>query len=160
MKKIPLTKGRFTLVDDGDFESLSHYKWTLTENGKNLYAAMNIGPRGKNRKYYMHRIILGLTNSKILCDHKDRDSLNNQRDNLRICTKQQNNQNVSVKSHSSKYKGVCRCSRNNNLWRGVIKPNNGKQISVRFDSEKEAALWYNKQAIIHYGEFAYQNQVA
>ena len=81
MKKIPLTKGKFALVDDEDFERLSQFKWHY---GKG-YAA-----RKTNEDYiYMHKEILGI-GKKQEGDHKNGDKLNNQRANLRTCTHAQN----------------------------------------------------------------------
>ena len=43
----------------------------------------------------MHRIIMNCPDGKFI-DHKDGNGLNNQKENLRICTKQQNSGNSKI----------------------------------------------------------------
>ena len=40
MKKIPLTKGMFALVDDEDFEYLNQWKWFALRQRNNTYYAV------------------------------------------------------------------------------------------------------------------------
>lgn len=82
MREILLTKGYVTLVDDETYEFLNGYAWSAKENGKNVYAVSYIN--GKSIK--MHNLLLFCK----LVDHKDRNSLNNQKYNLRPCTTSQN----------------------------------------------------------------------
>lgn len=86
MKQIPLTKGKFALVDDEDFERISRWKWYCCSRG---YAARSIREGKKVRMIRMHRI-LNNTNSELHTDHIDGDRLNNQKDNLRSCTHAEN----------------------------------------------------------------------
>ena len=84
MKKIPLSKGKFTLVDDADFEWLNAWKWHAGKRGDDLYYAVRSERvNGKKSLILMHREILGLTDSKIYGEHWDGDGLNNQRINLK-----------------------------------------------------------------------------
>lgn len=60
------------------------------------------------KKYWMvlSRFIMKAKSNEYV-DHVDRNPLNNQRNNLRICTNQQNQWNISKKSHNKTgYKGV------------------------------------------------------
>src|SRR5260370_16933622 len=107
MKEIALTKGKSTFVDDEDFVELCRYKWCARKDYRtsNWYAA-----RGENGKMVqMHRQILGLTfGDRQEGDHRDGDGLNNQRYNLRICSRLQNGRNLRVQTRVkySKFKGV------------------------------------------------------
>ncbi len=63
MKKIPLSQGKFALIDDEDFELASKYKWHYRKsgrtNGKNGYAEHTIGVKGtynKKTRQYEKRI--------------------------------------------------------------------------------------------------------
>ena len=82
MKIIPLTHGKFAMVDGNDYDILSEYKWYAQLLRGNFTAARTVNGEGI---VYMHRQILGLEigDGKI-CVHLDGDRLNNQRDNLRI----------------------------------------------------------------------------
>ncbi len=106
MKKIFLYKGRglnrvqsdvFAMVDDEDFEYLNQWKWgCTTKQGNTYYACRSVRTDRKLITYFMHRIIMGLQKSdKRVIDHKDRNGLNCQRVNMRICTQSQNNMNNS-----------------------------------------------------------------
>lgn len=146
------------MVDDADFEWLSQWKWHLRYGGGNCYYAARSGNKKKGEKttVKMHRLILGLTDSKIEADHKDRNGLNNQRENLRIATRSQNLINRKSKTGStSKYLGVNKKWRK---WEAKIKPGGQKIVYLGlFKTEIEAALAYNEAATRLHGEFANLN---
>lgn len=158
MKQIPLSRGLFAIVDDNDYDNLMQWKWYVS--GK--YAARNrsiVG--GKSRKIIlMHRQIMGNPASWI--DHKNRNTLDNRRNNLRICTGSQSNMNKSVRKTSAhQIKGV---SWNYNKRGSDKKPYrariflNGKERHLGFFSTKEAAgEAYCKAAKALFGEFAYDS---
>jgi hypothetical protein len=167
MKEIMLTQGKVALVDDSDFEWLSQWKWHTRKSPNTYYAVRNSSTGGKrgirtgrgNRKSHtiqMHRLILNVSTG-METDHRDMNGLNNQRSNLRVCTKQQNNQNrKTYKKSSSIYKGVCWWKRDKR-WGVSIRFNGKRQHLGYFDSETKAAKAYDKAALKHFGEFARLN---
>lgn len=154
MKKIRLSRGKFAIVDDEDFEILNQYKWYSDKKRYTFYAARNIPYiLGGYRIIYMHNQILGLKG----IDHKNGNGLDNQRSNLRSCTNQQNQMNRrSQKGSSSNYKGVSWHKRAKK-WMSQICIS-GKHIYIGiFTSEIQAALAYDSEAIKLCGEFAKLN---
>lgn len=106
-------KGKyFAEVDDADYDWLNQWNWTADKNGNTIYAHRmeRIGVN-KRKKIKMHRLIMGVTDSKILVDHKDRRGWNCQRHNLRICTKSENCKNKRPQG-MCKYIGVGRDGQN------------------------------------------------
>lgn len=90
-------------------------------------------------------------------DHKDRDRLNNQRENLRSGTSAQNNQNRSkVDGKSSKFKGVSYYAPTDR-WKATIYRDKKWYYLGYFLSEIEAALAYDVEAKRLFGEFAVLN---
>jgi len=88
-------------------------------------------------------------------DHIDINSKNDKIENLRPCTKRQNNCNVGPKSKkASKYKGV---NKNRNSWTVMINYDGKNHYIKSFKCEIQAALRYNKEAVKRHGEFAYLN---
>ena len=89
MLQIPLSGlngiGKFALVDSEDYTFLMRYSW----NYRDGYALTKI----KRKEVRMHRLILGVVDEKILVDHKDRNRLNNTKENLREFTPTQNANN-------------------------------------------------------------------
>jgi hypothetical protein len=142
------------LVDDADFEYLNQWKWFAHKSPHGTYYAAR-NDSGKTIK--MHRIILGLTDPNILGDHKDGNSLNNQRSNLRECTHSQNNRNCKkYKEGTSKYKGVHYHKKNDNFMARIT--DNGKTIYLgSFINEVDAGKAFNIAAQRIHGEFANLN---
>lgn len=91
MKRIPLSQGKVAQVSDRDFSALSAYTWFAFKTRSGFYAARNKKPKGSGL-VLMHRSIMQTPDS-LKTDHKDHDTLNNQRRNLRVCTHAQNLQN-------------------------------------------------------------------
>lgn len=148
------------LVDDKDFDYLNQWKWFASKFKHGWYAGRNDYTGEKKRHIKMHRVILGLNDSKELGEHIDRNGLNNQRTNLRLANKSQNAINVCARENStSNYLGVCWHKREKK-WRAQITKDYKKVYIGSFDNEHEAALAYNQKAIQLFGEFANLNKIA
>lgn len=109
MKRIKLTRGKYALVDDEDYNFLNQWKWYAFKCGRKTkiyYACRTIRTHkdGKiiKRNISMHRIIMTPPRNMVI-DHKDHNGLNNQKKNLKICTQIENNRN---RKRKNKYCGV------------------------------------------------------
>ncbi len=164
MKQIPLTKGQFALVDDEDFEYLNQWKWcAIKREGTHTFYAKRrvVINNDKITSIMMHRLIMKLSDPKIIVDHKDRNGLNNQGDNLRLVTHSQSNINRGVyRNRTSEYLGVYRRKdRKINPWHSKITINKWQKHLGSFSNEIDAAKAYNAAAIKYHGEFANLNKV-
>ncbi len=160
MKKIdvstPKHPSTFTLVEDSDFEELNNHKWGAYEHSGKLYAQRNVRIDGKWATLYMHTAIMGHTNGKKV-DHRNGNTLDNQRHNLRHCTHAENARNRGAqRNNTSSYKGVGWHKRDSK-WQANIKLN-GKDIHLgNFTCLIKAAKAYDTAAMKYFGEFARVN---
>jgi len=162
MKQIPLTMGKYALVNDEDYEWLSNLNWYTLPTGADSNRAMAATGHVKNgtsTRQLMHRMILerlGEQLDSLDVDHINGDTLDNRRENLRACTHTQNMQNKRKhKATSSQYKGVAR--RKSGRWRAYIRVD-GKLLGLgHFDSEIKAAKAYDVAARQRFGEYARLN---
>jgi hypothetical protein len=146
------------LIDEEDYPFLARYKWGVSRVKDKLYVKANDQTK-QHRNISMHRLLMCRPGEPVVIDHKDRNTLNNQKSNLRRCTFHQNNTNKKPHTNStSKYLGVCKKINKRSIkWRANIRIN-GKQTSLGFfDTEQQAAIAYDNAAKIHFGEFAYLN---
>jgi hypothetical protein len=152
MRKIPLTQGKFALVDDCDFDSLNQFKWCAGVNKKVWYARRSYRKNGKKINIKMHRYIMGFPSSGI--DHKNGDGLDNRRSNLRIATNSQNLANRGITSrNTSGFKGVT-WNKASNKWQAQIRVSNNNIYLGCFSDLLEAHQSYINAARKYFGEFA------
>jgi len=135
-------------VSTEDKRLLGLHKFQVDANG---YARTKMN--GKH--VYLQVLIIGETELDI--DHKNRNKLDNTRDNLRCATRTQNQYNrPKNKNNTSGYKGVTRsqCGRK---WLARIRID-GVRINLgTFESKEQAALEYDIAAKKYQGDFAQLN---
>jgi len=157
-RRIPLTQGRFAIVDPQDYERLSKYKWRLcrTKGKKVLYAERSMRlPGGKYSRQLMHRQLIKAPEGYII-DHVNGSGLDNRQANLRLATVAQNAWNSNKRNPRSGYKGVC-FAKDKGLWRAVIVCH-GRRIHIGYFRDKiAAARAYDAAAKKYYKEFARLN---
>lgn len=158
MKEIPLTKGKVAIVDDEDYDMLCAMKWRATECVNTFYASASL-PRcaGVQKTVKMHRLILGVTDPKIHCDHRDGNGLNNQKSNLRICTNGENQRNATLRTdNKTGFKGVCFYSRDNKFVSRIRIAGRSFYLGS-YHTAEDAARAYDEAAKRLHGEFARLN---
>lgn len=160
-RKIPLTQGRYAIVDPERYEEIARYKWYSMFNGRNFYAIRIVKIRRNGRvirkNLAMHRVIMGTEEGKVI-DHINHNSLDNRLANLRAASFQQNtwNQRKQRGNCSSKYKGVI-WAKENKKWRAQLTFKSRPVFIGYFDDEQEAAMAYDARAKELFGEYACLN---
>lgn len=123
------------------------------QSGVHGYITINI-----NNVYYkghrlLYKVATGEEPSGVI-DHIDGNTFNNKIENLRVTSHKNNSRNSTIKRKGNKtsvYKGVKQLP--NGMWEGRIDPDQ-KYVKKTFQTEIEAAIWYDNKAIEFFGEFA------
>lgn len=145
MKEIILTQGRIAFVDNKDYDWLMQWKWHA-HYSRNACMA-------RSHRELMHCVIMNMKG----IDHKDHNTLNNQRYNLRLSTPSQNGGNRRKHiSKSSMYKGVS-WYQPYYKWVSRVTHNHHTYLLGYFEDETQAALAYDTAARKLFGEFAHCN---
>ena len=160
-KLIPLTKGRFAIVDVEDFQWLSQKEWQVHDKSKISYA---LGKKWlshtKGITLAMHREIFKRHNINIEgmdIDHINGNGLDNRKNNLRRCTNQENQFNTrSHKIGSSGYKGVS-WNKVDKKWQVYLRTKSKVHFCGQFKDKKSAAIAYDLMAKKLHGNFANLN---
>lgn len=159
---VPLTRGMTTVIDAADEHLVRGYTWFAKPSGgkgrQTFYAANVRRVNGRNTTVYLHRLIVGAQRGQIV-DHRDGDTLNNTRANLRIGTQAQNMANAGMRpQNTSGYIGVT-WRRDTEKWQAQIQVK-GKCINLgSYDDPKEAAEARAKYARSVHGEWASRMEV-
>lgn len=154
MKQIPLTQGKFALVDDEDFERVSQFKWTYKKSINTGYAQRTLWP--SNKHLYLHSFIL---NTSEMVDHINGNGLDNRKINLRHANKAINSMNrIKQKNNTSGYKGVHKYKiKLRKPFQAYIKVNGKRKHLGMFSTALEAAKIYDLAARKYFGEYANLN---
>lgn len=151
--EIPLRNGLVVIVDAEDYEWLSQWKWKAKKGYSTIYAVR----RSEGHLIFMHRAILGVTDPRILVDHKNRNGLDNRRDNIRVASRAQNMHNrISSSNNTSGYKGV-HWDKRKEKWIAAIGIDGRRKHLGNFDSSEDAARAYDQAARELHGNFALLN---
>ena len=111
---------------------------------------------GEHKGEVLSRVLLNAPEG-VLADHKNRNSLDCRRENLRLATHQQNASNRTKHIGKVLPKGV---SKKSERYAVTISCNRTQYYIGTYDSIKLAVLAYNKKALEFFGEFANLTEVS
>jgi hypothetical protein len=157
-RKIELGEDEWTIVEPGDYYRFGQFRWNIGGRGRNIYACRTIRMEdGKTKMALLHRAIMEAPPG-LLVDHKNGDTLDNRRANLRLATHAENTQNrrKTKSKTSSQFIGVY-LEKRSGRWAAKIKHRERCIWLGRFKSETEAAKAYDEAAGKYRGEFARLN---
>lgn len=150
--RIPLSRGKVTLIDADDFDKVKDFQWHV-QNRPRPYAKMT--SRDK-KQVYLHRVITGAKAGQIV-DHINGDRLDNRKRNLRLVTPAQNNWNQRKhKNNTSGFSGVF-LQRKTNKFEAAIKHRTHSRHLGTFDNPYEAAVSYDMAKAEIAGEYGSYN---
>src|SRR5687768_15719892 len=92
---VELTQGQWSIIDVVDIPLVSQRNWCASYNtsiGSYYVTSKRRKDEEGSRTIYLHRFLTGASSDKVV-DHINHNTLDNRRDNLRVCTNWQNNQN-------------------------------------------------------------------
>jgi hypothetical protein len=155
-RAIELSRGLVALVDDCDYARvMAAGPWCAVPQGHTFYAkAHAVNALGRRTTVHMHSLILG---TRSVIDHRDRDGLNNQRDNLRVANQSRNIANSKRRvDNTSGYKGVHLDKRTGRWVARIVVARKSRHLGS-FPTAAEAGRAYDAAAIKTWGEYARPN---
>ena len=162
MKFVYITNStKLAIIDDEDWEKVHKYNWSIVSydnggRGGKLEGKGRIITNVLDKTIPLTYIIMGEPPIKNVWDHADRDPYNNQKSNLRLATRSQNQANRLTTAGVSGYRGV---SKNKKRWKAQIVVDKRMIHIGTYDTPEQAAEAYNEFALLHFGEFAVLNNV-
>jgi hypothetical protein len=152
--EIQLTRGVVALIDDCDYDLVKSFRWCTLRCDTSSYAISFIWEDGVQRHLLMHRLILGVIDSRIQVDHIDGNGLNNVRSNLRLCSGAENSKNRKLNANSKTgVKGVFRSKDQRNTWTAQVR-SDGVRHRKYFSSFDDAEQWVKEKRLELHREFS------
>ena len=153
---ILLTQGQEAIVDDWRYDELNAFKWCAQWNSdtKAFYAERKTSRTSGFKTIRMHAIV-ARTPKGLCTDHINRNTLDNREENLRVCTRSENNMNRGKRTdNTSGFKGVFKSG---NKWTSKIQAGQTVYCLGSFATREEAARAYDIAAKKIHGEYAMLN---
>src|SRR5579863_7740288 len=150
--------GNVALVDAERLAELSAFDWLINRKRNGNYAERRELIDGRSQKVTLHQFVFGPVPIGFEIDHRNGNTMDDRRENLRLATTQQNAQNrIKVAGHSSRFKGVS-FDKRDDKWRAKAQHPLTRQLVQlgRFDltpdGEIAAARVYDDYARMWHGE--------
>lgn len=164
LKQLPgYPVGLYALVDDEDYERLSAYRWSPKRGRRGDFYAQRTFYNADLEKVVtreMQREVLDPEFSAVrsqLSDHINHDTLDNTRNNLRWKDYRGSVLNRrKYTNNTSGFRGVSKISAG---WRACIMSYGRRYIENHY-TLRDAALAYNRMAVLHHGSDAVLNDVS
>ncbi len=157
-------KGYDVQIDDEDWDKVKGYTWYVDmpyfiKKGRYKIQASYYFPDKTHKTIILSRVIMGVafSDKDVIVDHIDGNTLDNRKQNLRVCNNTQNCWNQKrPKNSKTGYKGVC-YDKTCNKYRAYLTKHRKRCNLGYYVSPEEAAKAYDKGALLCYGEYARLN---
>lgn len=127
------------LIDTEDVEKAKKYTWHLINKNRNI---TYLGTKVNGKKLTFHRYIMNCPENMII-DHINRNTFDNRKQNLRICTDFENMQNTSM--YKNNKSGIKNIHWNNCIKRWIFQYKRYKNITTFTFKTKEEAINKKKE---------------
>lgn len=133
------------LVDDDLLDDLQRYIWHVIHTHNGMYVRGYLAHCRKGPRELMHRLVCGNIPDGMVVDHINHNTLDNRRENLRVCTHAQNMWNRL---------GVRGSHPNKNGYAAFIRVNGERKYLGTYPTAEAAAAAYNRAKKELHGPFA------
>lgn len=148
-------------ISEQDLAFFNKYKWHIskTKDGhRYIKRAVWLAGKGRGTSAFFHREVMNCPKGMYV-DHINGDTLDNRRENLRICTMRGNARNMSShKDSTCEFKGVSWDS-SRNRWVAQIWDGKRQRHLGRHRDKLSAARRYDSAAKEVFGEYAKLNNI-
>lgn len=129
------SRAEWAKVDAQDYLELHQHNWHVTDEGYWVRHGEN------NKQHKLHRDIMGLDiGDPRVVDHENGHVDDNRRDNLRIVSRAENNQNVTSRGGTSDYRGVRKYQDGRDKPWQAFGHEDGEEVHIgTYRTEEEAA---------------------
>lgn len=149
----------WAIIDLDDLERVINfpYTWYAKYNHTNdcyyVYSSPYCPETQRCNPLFLHQFIMDANGQTV--DHKDNDTFNNHKSNLRISTDSDNSKNRKSKNsnNTSGYRNVC-WSKSDKKWIVQLQINKKNKVLGKFDNVHEAGEFAKEMREKYYGEFA------
>lgn len=133
--ELVMTKNKTTKIDVGDMETVFQHRWHARQGKSGIWYASANAPT-----IYLHRLLLGLEDTKKHADHISGDGLDNRRANIHIVTRRENLKNMRMFSNNTSGMNGVHHDPTNHRYVSSTSPEVGKrkqQTFIYHDAESQ-----------------------
>lgn len=153
------------LIDEDDYDRVMQHKWRVMwgkAKKEQLYYFRSRIWSEEHQDYkdtFLHRFLMGCKHGDgNVVDHKNHNTLDCRKDNLRICTNMQNTQNSRMyRTNKIGYKGISYVSKSNHYIARIQSPDGQRIVLGTYKTAEDAAKAYDRGALFYFNEFAVTN---
>lgn len=135
-----------TMIDLEDVEKVKGYKWAYSYGYAINYSVS-----------FLHRLIMNCPDDMVV-DHINHNKLDNRKENLRICTQQQNMMNRTTQSNNTSGVTGVNWDKQANKWRVQIAINREHKTLGHYEDIEDAIEARKQAEILYFGDYRNNNE--